>query len=116
MPAPLGGAKGGPLREAVWQQEWARARQRIGRPDLHFHDLRRVAATLAAATGARVKEIMYSIGHSSPQAALRYQHATARRDRTIAAGISHLIRAERNGDCESGRADMASDDEQGNLS
>lgn len=86
------GVKGGPLREAVWQYEWSKARQRIDRPDLHFHDLRHVAATLAAATGAGVKEIMYRIGHSSPQAALRYQHATAERDQAIAEGISELIR------------------------
>jgi integrase len=34
------GAKGGPLREAVWQTEWERARESVGLPDLHFHDLR----------------------------------------------------------------------------
>jgi len=85
------GDKGGPLREAVWQHEWVRARNAAGLPDLHFHDLRHVAATLAAETGAGVKEIMYRIGHSSPQAALRYQHASQRRDRTIADGISKLI-------------------------
>jgi integrase len=88
------GAKGGPLREAVWQQEWERARETVGLPDLHFHDLRHVAATLAAETGAGVKEIMYRIGHSSPQAALRYQHASQRRDRSIADGISRLITRE----------------------
>lgn len=47
---------------------------------------------MAASTGAGVKEIMYRIGHSSPQAALRYQHASARRDFRIAQGISDLIR------------------------
>ncbi len=66
------GDKGGPLREAVWQHEWAKARAGLGLPGLHFHDLRHAAATMAAATGAGVKEIMYRIGHSSPQAALRY--------------------------------------------
>lgn len=86
------GDNGGPLREAVWQHEWAKARDSVGLPDLHFHDLRHLAATLAAETGAGVKEIMYRIGHSSPQAALRYQHATQRRDRSIADGISDLIR------------------------
>ena len=89
------GDKGGPLREAVWQHEWAKARTRLGLPGLHFHDLRHAAATMAAATGAGVKEIMYRIGHSSPQAALRYQHASARRDLAIAAGIDELIRNER---------------------
>ena len=78
------GDKGGPLREGVWQHEWAQAREKVSLPGLHFHDLRHVAATLAAETGAGVKEIMYRIGHSSPQAALRYQHASQRRDRTIA--------------------------------
>ena len=86
------GDKGGPLREAVWQHQWAMARESVGLPDLHFHDLRHLAATLAAETGAGVKEIMYRIGHSSPQAALRYQHASQRRDRSIADGISELIR------------------------
>ena len=65
------GDKGGPLREGVWQHEWTQARERVGLPGLHFHDLRHVAATLVAETGAGVKEIMYRIGHSSPQAALR---------------------------------------------
>lgn len=89
------GDKGGPLREGVWQHEWAQAREKVGLPGLHFHDLRHVAATLAAETGAGVKEIMYRIGHSSPQAALRYQHASLRRDRSIADGISKLIKRER---------------------
>ena len=88
------GDKGGPLREGVWHHVWARARQQVGLADLHFHDLRHLAATLAASTGAGVKEIMYRIGHSSPQAALRYQHASLRRDLQIADRISHLIRAE----------------------
>jgi len=32
------GDSGGPLREGVWQHEWAQARERVGMPDLHFHD------------------------------------------------------------------------------
>lgn len=79
----------------AWQHEWASARENVGLPELHFHDLRHVAATLAAETGAGVKEIMYRIGHSSPQAALRYQHASQRRDRSIADGISEIIRKTR---------------------
>jgi integrase len=89
------GDRGGPLREGVWQHEWAQARVTLGLDHLHFHDLRHGAATMAASTGAGVKEIMYRIGHSSPQAALRYQHASARRDLRIAEGISDLIRRER---------------------
>jgi len=87
------GAKGGPLRDAVWQHQWDVARRSVGLPDLHFHDLRHVSATLTAATGAGVKEIMHRLGHSSAQAALRYQHATPERDRAIAEAISRLIEA-----------------------
>ena len=87
------GDKGGPLRDAVWQHEWDQARRSVGLPGLHFHDLRHVAATLTAATGAGVKEIMHRLGHSSTQAALRYQHATPERDRAIAEAISQLVEA-----------------------
>ncbi len=87
------GAKGGPLRDAVWQHQWDVARRSAGLPNLHFHDLRHVSATLTAATGAGVKEIMHRLGHSSAQAALRYQHATPERDRAIAEAISRLIEA-----------------------
>lgn len=85
------GEKGGPLRPHVWQKAWNRARVAEGLDELHFHDLRHLAGTLAASTGAGAKEIMHRLGHASPQAALRYQHATAERDQAIAAGIDDVI-------------------------
>lgn len=60
------------------------AREAIGRPGLHFHDLRRTAATLGAQSGATVKEMQHRLGHSTPAMALHYQRATAERDRAIA--------------------------------
>ena len=45
---------------------------------------------LAAATGATLAELMARAGHSSAQAALRYQHAAQGRDREIAALLSEL--------------------------
>jgi len=89
------GEKGGPLRPGVWQKEWDRARHSIGLPRLHLHDLRHVAGTLAAATGAGTKEIMRRLGHATQDAALRYQHATDERDRVLADGIDRLIQAAR---------------------
>ncbi len=89
------GETGVPLRPGVWQREWDRARCAVGRPDIHLHDLRHVAGTLAATTGAGTKEIMRRLGHATPQAALRYQHATDERDKALAAGIDALIRAAR---------------------
>ena len=55
---------------------WQRARRKIGRTDLHYHDLRHTGLTWAAASGASVAELMVRGGHASPTAALRYQHAT----------------------------------------
>ena len=85
------GEKGGPLRDHVWQAEWAKARRAVGLPDLHFHDLRHVANTLTAASGASTRELMHRMGHASAAAALRYQHATRDRDAAIAAALGELI-------------------------
>ncbi|MGI8663244.1 MAG: site-specific integrase [Acidimicrobiales bacterium] len=87
------GAKGGFIRPHVLQKHWAAARIAVGVEHLHFHDLRHVAGTLAASTGAGTKELMHRLGHVSPQAALRYQHATAARDKAIADGIDGMVKA-----------------------
>ncbi|MGH3538727.1 MAG: tyrosine-type recombinase/integrase [Pseudonocardiaceae bacterium] len=67
------------------------AREKAGRPDLRFHDLRHTGAVLAASTGATLAELMSRLGHSTPAAALRYQHAAQDRDRVIADALSKLI-------------------------
>jgi integrase len=64
---------------------------KAGQPDLHFHDLRHTGGTLAAATGASLKELM-ALGHSSTRAALIYQHATRDRDQAIAEALGDLAR------------------------
>jgi integrase len=66
------------------------ARDAAGRPDLRFHDLRHTGATLAAATGATIAELMRRLGHSTPSAAMRYQHAADDRDAAIAAALSEF--------------------------
>lgn len=67
------------------------ARTKAGRDDLRFHDLRHTGAVLAASTGATLAELMARLGHSTPGAALRYQHAAQDRDRVIAAALSELV-------------------------
>ena len=66
------------------------AREKAGRPDLRWHDLRHTGAVLAASTGATLAELMARLGHSTPQAALRYQHAALGRDQEIAKALSAL--------------------------
>jgi integrase len=72
------------------QRAWSKARLWAGRPDLHLHDLRHTGLTLAAATGATTAELMHRAGHASPDAALRYQHATRDRDQVIAKALNRL--------------------------
>lgn len=69
------------------------ARKRAGRPDLRWHDLRHTGAVLAAATGATLAELMGRLGHSTPGAALRYQHVAEGRDAVIAQRLSDLAQA-----------------------
>ena len=71
-------------------REWYKARAAAGRPDLRWHDLRHSGAVLAAATGATLAELMQRLGHSTPRAALVYQHVARGRDAEIAQWLSKI--------------------------
>lgn len=83
----FGTASGLPLSSANFGKSWRRARVKAKLPDAHFHDLRHAAATLAVQHGATLKETMARLGHSSPRAALIYQHAASDRDAAIARAL-----------------------------
>ena len=88
-------AGGGHLRSgSAMHDAFHVARADVGRPDLRFHDSRHTGATLAAATGATLAELMARLGHSTPAAAMLYQHASVDRDRAIAAALSEIHLAE----------------------
>jgi integrase len=78
------------LAPATLYRQFYKARAAAGRDDLRWHDLRHSGAVLAAATGATLAELMARLGHSTPGAAMRYQHAAQGRDREIAALLSKL--------------------------
>jgi integrase len=86
----FGGQGGGHLQPSTLTRHWYKARAAAGRPDLRWHDLRHSGAVLAAATGATLAELMARLGHSTPQAAMRYQHVAAGRGREVAALMSKL--------------------------
>jgi integrase len=67
-----------------YSQVTRRALQRMGRPDVRAHDLRHSAMTAAAEHGATLATLMQMAGHSTPDAALRYQHATMEHSRWVA--------------------------------
>lgn len=78
--------------EWVGGANFYRARAQAGHPELHFHDLRHSGAVLAAQTGATLAELMNRLGHSTPGAAMRYQHVAKNRDAEIAAALSRMAK------------------------
>jgi integrase len=87
------GPSGGALDRTNFRERvWAPACGEVG-VDVTFHDLQHAAATLAAIGGATTRELMARLGHSSQQAAIRYQHATADRDAAIAEALAGMVTA-----------------------
>jgi integrase len=88
----------GPNGRPIWRGNfnkmvsWPEAVASIGVPGLHFHDLRHTGNTLAARTGASLRDLMARMGHDSPDAALIYQHATAEADRAIAEAVNKAVK------------------------
>jgi integrase len=56
---------GGPLRAPIFRAGFHVAAAAIGIPELHPHELRHTAASLAIASGAGVKVVQQMLGHSS---------------------------------------------------
>ncbi len=89
------GPKGAPPRRNNFRRIWVKACADAGAPGVHFHDLRHLGGTMAATTGATLKGLMARLGHSSPRAAMIYQHATNHRDQAIAQALGTLARQAR---------------------
>jgi integrase len=87
-------ATGGHLATRTLFDAYYPARQVAGRPDLRFHDLRHTGLTLYAAAGATLADLMARGGHSTPAAALRYQHAAQGPDQQLAARLSEFASAD----------------------
>ncbi len=88
------GERGNPIRSGNRNllTGWKNAVAGIGRPGLHFHDLRHTGNTLAAQTYVSTKDLMARMGQDSARAALIYQHASRQVDQTIADKLSTLIK------------------------
>ncbi len=86
-------SSGGYLARSNGNSPFRRAADAIGLPPVRPNELRHTGATLAAATGATTKELMRRLGHSSPAAALLYQHAADDRDADIARARDAMLGA-----------------------
>ncbi len=82
---------GRPVRATVWSKAWHHARTGADLRRVRLHDLRHLAGTLTAQTGATTKEVIARLGHRSIQAAMRYQHVAADRNREIADRLDDLL-------------------------
>ena len=87
------GEKGAPFRRSTFGRKWRKARTKVGMPDnFRFYDLRHTGNTLAADTGAKLKDLMVRAGQSSERAQMIYQHSTAKHQRKLARGIDAEVR------------------------
>lgn len=90
------GEKGAPLRGTSFGRKWRKARDAVGMPkEFRFYDLRHTGNTLAADTGAKLKDLMVRAGQSSERAQLIYQHSTKEHQRRLAADIDATVRLQR---------------------
>lgn len=70
--------------------QFKRMVQRMGRPDLRFHDLRHSAATVALAAGADIKSVQQLLGHSTASTTLNiYSHVTEKMKEDTASRIQN---------------------------
>ncbi len=87
------GEKGAVLRGTTFGRKWRRARDKVGLSEnFRFYDLRHTGNTLAADTGAKLKDLMVRAGQSSERAQLIYQHSTRSHQRKLAAAIDLDVR------------------------
>lgn len=69
---------GGHLSESSLTKVFYPARDAAGRPDLPWHGLRHFAGTTATMAGLGLRDVQARLGHSTVNAAMRYQHAVAK--------------------------------------
>lgn len=83
-----------PHLSSFTSQAWRKARERVGRPDLRWHDLRHTAVALAIAQGAHPKAIQERMGHASIVVTLdRYGHLFPSLGVAVADGLDETYRA-----------------------
>jgi integrase len=85
-----------PLRVSTFRSAFSAAAAAIGVPDLHPHELRHTAASLAIASGADVKVVQKMLGHASATMTLdTYGHLFEDRLDEVAAAMDAARGAER---------------------
>lgn len=89
FPSPINA--GDPLSSGAYLTSVKKAAKAAGLEDVKPHDFRHSGATLAAGTGATLRELMARLGHTSPEIAMQYQHSARERDRVIADAMGRAL-------------------------
>jgi integrase len=87
----LANGRGVRVSQSALDRAWRDAREQAGRPGFHFHALRHTGLSKYAEQGATLAELLHRGGHTDVTVALRYQHATAQRDRALTELMSKEI-------------------------
>lgn len=88
----VGGRDGGPLRpEPFYRGDWAKAKAAVDLPELHFHDLRHTAASIAAHHGATLHAVSKFLGHANPTITMNlYTHLFGDATQQVAAAMASV--------------------------
>lgn len=87
----LVGTTGQRISQTTLDRHWRAAREEAGRASFRFHNLRHTGLSRYAEQGATLAELLHRGGHTDVTVALRYQHATAQRDRALTERLSKDI-------------------------
>jgi integrase len=83
-----------PHLSSFTSQTWKKARERIGRPDLRWHDLRHTWVAMKIEAGAHQKEIQEEAVHSSYNTIMNiYEHLFESRSEKTADAMDEMYRA-----------------------
>lgn len=87
------GPNGSCVSTRTIQRHWVQAREAIKRPDLRFYDMRHSGLTLVGGSGASLKAVMKSGGHSDVAVAMRYQPASDSESKLTAERLTAIAQA-----------------------
>jgi integrase len=86
-------------RPAFPRRAWNTALRKAGITDFRFHDLRHTHASYLAMSGATERELMESLGHSTPSMASRYAHLANEHKRRVASRLEAAVGEWSRGGC-----------------
>ncbi|GAB2604550.1 site-specific integrase [Pseudactinotalea suaedae] len=83
--------RGRRISQTAFDRYWRDARKAASRESFRFHSLRHTGLTEYARQGATLADLLERGGHTDVSVALKYQHASAQRDRELTARLDDVV-------------------------